>query len=935
VTYNIIEELSTSSTRNAHVLTLFESSRKMVLKIAEKVDTWMQRSTVDIQTFEGQGYDYGLRMLTAFARVVGQCFQAHENTMSESVRDQKKQAESLRQWNRIALHRCRCEACLHLKQINKHHLASLPLWLCEEYASGQLEIDGFPHFVRDRRKSLTQLFSNDSDKPRGSERVDKTNDSDKPRDSERVDKTIKLYRAPLFCFWPHCRDYEIEKIEVPHKPKPEKDRIEKYRDYVTSFVKTFLLERSQKRASTGDNRYEFIVSIHCNGDDVAARSIIWEGTKAEKQKAAAQATTFDVIIMRPSKEAEDRHRDLRWIKLKKVVDPDKSYVVFNVEMPIPESELDEFKYLCYLKEVSESTRFNVSARVGIILASAAEANIKFRDVNFDSVLDSFRSASNDVCFVLDHTDGLGHGQSTDENAPSTVKEEYVAVAFAQADQVWQMNKLLLLLDLIKRNRVLHEQKSKGFDFSWFRSKVSPSIPSKYNYLVKTFLQFLHSETPNVSEGINITEWKLGCVEYLREQSIAFMSELQQHVGAEDNRKQSHLKMDKTDIALGPLEHQVEQELALIADLKKSKDGVKKIATVSECSIRRGLDHGRTVEEITEFLTKTVKTPITQQLWHFIAVAKFNFNRDRYEACQDTIAHFMGKIKIVYTTLGVRVAFTTPGDEVPFTENAGSVTLDFTVATAIPVGGKITLALPVNYFSAVDPSQVNTLSSDGATCTCELTKATGDATTDIVTCTTAGAVVAAGSHTLTLIKGAVTTGVLEAASTTRIAFTTPDDEGPLTENTGSVTLDFTVATAIPVGGKITLALPVNYFSAVDPSQVNTLSSDGATCVCELTKATGGATTDIVTCTTAGAVVTAGSHTLTLIKGAVTTGVLEAASTTANDAAAAVVAAHDGAGIGQAADSKSTVKVETNSVATKTKQSVKRILDPNIEVAILQR
>jgi hypothetical protein len=139
--YSVIAELSTSSTRNAHVLTLFESSRKMVQDIAEKVDTWMQRSAADIQAFEDEGYDYGLRMFTAFARVVGHCFQAHENTMSEEVLDQKKQAESLREWNRIALHRCRCEACLHLEQINKHHLASLPLWLCEEYASREEDID--------------------------------------------------------------------------------------------------------------------------------------------------------------------------------------------------------------------------------------------------------------------------------------------------------------------------------------------------------------------------------------------------------------------------------------------------------------------------------------------------------------------------------------------------------------------------------------------------------------------------------------------------------------------------------------------------------------------------------------------------------------------------------------------------------------------------
>jgi hypothetical protein len=100
-------------------------------------------------------------------------------------------------------------------------------------------------------------------------------------------------------------------------------------------------------------------------------------------------------------------------------------------------------------------------------------------------------------------------------------------------------------------------------------------------------------------------------------------------------------------------------------------------------------------------------------------------------------------------------------------------------------------------------------------------------------------------------------------------------------------------------------------------------------------TGSATTDTATCTTAGAAVSAGAHTPTLIPGTVTTVVSQAASPTANDAAAAVAAAHDGAGIGQAVESKSTVKVETNSDEKNTKQNVKRILDKNIQVAILQR
>ena len=133
----IDDHLGTSSVRHAPVLTLFESCQRMVDQVADRADTWMERSSEDIEASDGQGYDYGLRMLSAFARVVGKCSQAHDDTTSERVDAQEKQADSLKQWNRIALHRCRCDACLHLKRINQHHLASLPLWLCEEFETAK------------------------------------------------------------------------------------------------------------------------------------------------------------------------------------------------------------------------------------------------------------------------------------------------------------------------------------------------------------------------------------------------------------------------------------------------------------------------------------------------------------------------------------------------------------------------------------------------------------------------------------------------------------------------------------------------------------------------------------------------------------------------------------------------------------------------------
>ena len=78
--------------------------------------------------------------------------------------------------------------------------------------------------------------------------------------------------------------------------------------------------------------------------------------------------------------------------------------------------------------------------------------------------------------------------------------------------------------------------------------------------------------------------------------------------------------DNTAIAPGPLEHEIAQELALIADVE-SRGGAT-VFRFSEGSIRRGLDHGRTGDEITKFLAKTSKTPMPQPLDYLIAdVAK--------------------------------------------------------------------------------------------------------------------------------------------------------------------------------------------------------------------------------------------------------------------------------------------------------------------------
>lgn len=118
-----------------------------------------------------------------------------------------------------------------------------------------------------------------------------------------------------------------------------------------------------------------------------------------------------------------------------------------------------------------------------------------------------------------------------------------------------------------------------------------------------------------------------------------------------------IQSDNTAIAPGPLEHEVAQELALIADVE-SRGGAT-VYRFSEGSIRRGLDHGRTGEEITKFLTKTSKTPMPQPLEYLIAdVAKKHGklrvgNTASFIRCEDSalITQIMGDKRL--EILGLR------------------------------------------------------------------------------------------------------------------------------------------------------------------------------------------------------------------------------------------------------------------------------------------
>jgi hypothetical protein len=100
-----------------------------------------------------------------------------------------------------------------------------------------------------------------------------------------------------------------------------------------------------------------------------------------------------------------------------------------------------------------------------------------------------------------------------------------------------------------------------------------------------------------------------------------------------------IQSDNTAIAPGPLEHEISQALAMMAEIE-SRGGAT-VYRFTESTIRRALDHGKTGDEIITFLSKTSKTPMPQPLEYLIAdVAKKHGklrvgNTSSFIRCEDT------------------------------------------------------------------------------------------------------------------------------------------------------------------------------------------------------------------------------------------------------------------------------------------------------------
>ena len=175
-------------------------------------------------------------------------------------------------------------------------------------------------------------------------------------------------------------------------------------------------------------------------------------------------------------------------------------------------------------------------------------------------------------------------------------------------------------------------------------EVSPDIPA-----LLALIKWRAPSRRNPGLQGDLVEWTLREAEWLgitgqgaiSKYGIALLSE-KDDLGIDSDLPKpiNHflIQSDNTAIAPGRLEIGIARVLDSIADIE-SRGGAT-VYRFSESSIRRGLDHGKTGEEIKEFLRKTSKTLVPQPLDYLIGdVAKRHGrlrvgNTSSYLRCED-------------------------------------------------------------------------------------------------------------------------------------------------------------------------------------------------------------------------------------------------------------------------------------------------------------
>ena len=159
-----------------------------------------------------------------------------------------------------------------------------------------------------------------------------------------------------------------------------------------------------------------------------------------------------------------------------------------------------------------------------------------------------------------------------------------------------------------------------------RAELAPSLDS-----AQSFIQWVYPNRRGGTLHSDLVEWTLRESEWLGITGQGALSSFgNRFIEDADSIKINEalpkpvdhilIQADNTAIAPGPLTIEIARHLSTFADIE-SRGGAT-VYRFSESSIRRGLDHGHSGDEIRTFLTKTSKTPMPQPLEYLIVdVAK--------------------------------------------------------------------------------------------------------------------------------------------------------------------------------------------------------------------------------------------------------------------------------------------------------------------------
>ncbi len=195
-----------------------------------------------------------------------------------------------------------------------------------------------------------------------------------------------------------------------------------------------------------------------------------------------------------------------------------------------------------------------------------------------------------------------------------------------------------------------------------KTELAPSLES-----AQSFIQWVYPNRRGGTLHADLVEWTLREAEWLGITGQGALSSFgNRFIEDADSIKINEalpkpvdhilIQADNTAIAPGPLTIEISRHLSTFADIE-SRGGAT-VYRFSESSIRRGLDHGHSGDEIRTFLTKTSKTPMPQPLEYLITDVARKHGRlkvgyaNTYLRCEDeaTINQILGDKRLEHLRL---------------------------------------------------------------------------------------------------------------------------------------------------------------------------------------------------------------------------------------------------------------------------------------------